>query len=118
MIAETGPALQRTQDVARALDAIQVQVVVIGSAAHEIPHADFRIVTDGLPEVLAPIGNVVPLQWLAYFLSLRAGADADSFRTIEAPYELARSRGFWFEPKDPGKASPSTRHSSYDPGGA
>jgi glucosamine 6-phosphate synthetase-like amidotransferase/phosphosugar isomerase protein len=45
-----------------------------------------------LPEVLAPLVNVIPLQWLAYHLSLRTGADADSFRTNEAAYALARER--------------------------
>jgi glucosamine 6-phosphate synthetase-like amidotransferase/phosphosugar isomerase protein len=42
--------------------------------------------------VLAPIVNVVPLQWLAYELAARRGVDADSFRRQEPAYAEAQSR--------------------------
>jgi glucosamine 6-phosphate synthetase-like amidotransferase/phosphosugar isomerase protein len=45
-----------------------------------------------LPEVLAPIANVVPLQWLAYHVSRQLGVDADSFRRDEPKYAAAQSR--------------------------
>jgi glucosamine--fructose-6-phosphate aminotransferase (isomerizing) len=92
IIAEPGPSLARAQDVAGGLRAIGAQIVAIGSAAPSIPGARWTLQMPALPEVLAPLVNVIPLQWLAYQLSLRTGADADSFRTNEEPYALARER--------------------------
>jgi glutamine---fructose-6-phosphate transaminase (isomerizing) len=43
-------------------------------------------------EALAPIVNVVPVQWLAYHVSRKLGVDADSFRRDEAPYAAAQSK--------------------------
>ncbi len=42
-------------------------------------------------DVLAPIVNIVPLQWLAYHLSRKIGVDADSFRRDEPRYAAAQS---------------------------
>ena len=92
IMAEPGPSLARARDVAAGLDAIGAQLVAIGSAAASIPGARWTVRTPALPEVLAPLVNVIPLQWLAYHLSRRAGADADSFRANEQPYALARAR--------------------------
>ena len=47
---------------------------------------------DDLDEVLAPIVNVVPLQWLAYHASRKLGVDADSFRRDEPAYAAAQSK--------------------------
>jgi glutamine---fructose-6-phosphate transaminase (isomerizing) len=43
-------------------------------------------------EMLAPIVNVVPMQWLAYHVSRKLVVDADSFRRDEAPYAAAQSK--------------------------
>jgi glutamine---fructose-6-phosphate transaminase (isomerizing) len=89
VIAEPGPALERTQEIAQALATIGAQVVVVGSAADQVDGAAFSLSLHRLPEVLAPIANVIPLQWIAYLASRRRGVDADTFREDEAPYAHA-----------------------------
>jgi glucosamine 6-phosphate synthetase-like amidotransferase/phosphosugar isomerase protein len=54
--------------------------------------ARHQVVTAVLDEVLAPIVNVVPLQWLAYEASQRLGVNADSFRSDEERYAAAQSK--------------------------
>ena len=79
LIAQPGPSLERLRQVELALREI-------GAAVMSFPTAP------GLDEVLAPIVNVVPLQWLAYHVSRKLGVDADSFRRDEAKYAAAQSR--------------------------
>jgi glucosamine 6-phosphate synthetase-like amidotransferase/phosphosugar isomerase protein len=47
--------------------------------------------TPAIDERLAPIINVVPLQWLALEISRRVGVDADSFRK-EGRYAAAQTQ--------------------------
>jgi glucosamine--fructose-6-phosphate aminotransferase (isomerizing) len=91
LIAQPGAALARTQEVAAALGEIGVTVVAVGPEAATIPSAS-AIVTPALDEVLAPIVNVVPLQWLAYEASRHLGVDADSFRRDQPRYVAAQSK--------------------------
>jgi glucosamine--fructose-6-phosphate aminotransferase (isomerizing) len=91
LIAQPGAALVRTQEVAAALHEIGVTVVAVGPEAASITSAS-AIVTPALDEVLAPIVNVVPLQWLAYEASRRLGVDADSFRRDQPRYAAAQSK--------------------------
>jgi glucosamine 6-phosphate synthetase-like amidotransferase/phosphosugar isomerase protein len=51
----------------------------------------FRLETPAIDELLAPIVNVVPLQWLALEVSRRLGVDADSFRK-EGRYAAAQTK--------------------------
>ena len=80
LITQPGPALERTREVAAALGEIGAHVMTIQAAP------------DDLDEVLAPIVNVVPLQWLAYHASRKLGVDADSFRRDEPAYAAAQSK--------------------------
>jgi glucosamine--fructose-6-phosphate aminotransferase (isomerizing) len=92
VVAETGASQERAAEVAAALEAIGLQTLAVGSAAGALA-ARWRVETPAdrrLPEVLAPIINVVPLQWLAYELARRRGVDADSFRRQEGPYARAQ----------------------------
>ena len=91
LIVEPGPSLERMSEVAAALKEIGAGVVAVGSAAGEVT-ADLRIVTPSLPEVLAPLVNVVPLQWMAYQLAISLGVDADTFRKNEARHAAAFER--------------------------
>ena len=91
LIVEPGPSLERMVEVAAGLNDIGVSVVAVGSAADRVT-AQLQLVTPALPEVLAPLVNVVPLQWLAYFLADSLGVDADSFRRGEPRYAAAYSR--------------------------
>lgn len=91
VVAERGPGQERAVEVAAALEAIGVRTLAIGSAAGQLA-ATWRWEgqSEALPEVLAPLVNVIPLQWLAYELARRRGVDADSFRRQEPPYARAQ----------------------------
>jgi glutamine---fructose-6-phosphate transaminase (isomerizing) len=92
LIAEPGPSLARTQDVAAGLSAIGTSFAAVGSAAGAIEGARWVVSTPPMPEPLAPILNVIPLQWLAYLVSRRKGVDADLFRKDDPPYAAAHAR--------------------------
>jgi glucosamine--fructose-6-phosphate aminotransferase (isomerizing) len=79
LIAQPGPSLDRIREVELALREIGATVLSFPAAAE-------------VDEVLAPIVNVVPLQWLAYHVSRKLGVDADSFRRDEPKYAAAQSR--------------------------
>jgi glutamine---fructose-6-phosphate transaminase (isomerizing) len=89
VVAQPGPALERAREVSAALARIGVAVLAVGPAAGDLP-APHRLVTEELDEALAPIVNVVPLQWLAYLASRRVGVDADTFRSDEPAYAAAQ----------------------------
>jgi glucosamine--fructose-6-phosphate aminotransferase (isomerizing) len=91
LIAQPGPSLDRSREVAAALEEIGTTVLAVGPAAEAVA-ASHRVVTPELDEVLAPIVNVVPLQWLAYAASRRLGVNADSFRRDEPAYAAAQSK--------------------------
>lgn len=75
---QDGPSAARMREVEAALREIGANVLSFGGAE-----------TD---EVLAPIVNVVALQWLAYHTSRRLGVDADSFRKDETDYAAAQAK--------------------------
>jgi glucosamine--fructose-6-phosphate aminotransferase (isomerizing) len=91
LIAQPGPSLERTREVAAALAEIGANVLAVGPEAESVA-ARHRVVTSLMDEVLAPIVNVVPLQWLAYEASQRLGVNADSFRRDEERYAAAQSK--------------------------
>ena len=91
LIAQQGPALERTEEVANALAEISETVIAVGPEASRVA-ARFTLATPAVDEVLAPIVNVIPLQWLAYEVSRRLGVDADSFRRDEPVYAAAQSK--------------------------
>ena len=78
LVAQPGPSYGRMLELERALREIGVTAISYG------PDSD-------LDEVLAPIVNIVPLQWLAYYLSREIGVDGDSFRRDEPRYAPAQS---------------------------
>lgn len=79
LVAQAGPSLERLKELELALREIGATVLSFPAAS-------------GVDEVLAPIVNVVPLQWLAYHVSRKLGVDADSFRRNEPKYAAAQSR--------------------------
>jgi glucosamine--fructose-6-phosphate aminotransferase (isomerizing) len=89
VIAEPGPGLERTVQIGRAAASIGANVVGIGSGADQMDGARASVANHRLPEVLAPIANAIPLQWVAYLASLRQGVDADVFRRDDPPYAHA-----------------------------
>jgi glucosamine--fructose-6-phosphate aminotransferase (isomerizing) len=91
LVSQAGASLERTQEVGAAMVEIGTTVFAVGADARAVPSTS-AIVTPAIDEVLAPIVNVVPLQWLAYEAAQRLGVDADSFRRDEAPYASAQSK--------------------------
>lgn len=89
VIASAGPAIPRVQEITNALAQIGAVVVTVGSAASAVEGATHFIETPAIPETLAPILNVIPLQWLAYELAQRVGVDPDPFRRNEPAYAAA-----------------------------
>jgi glutamine---fructose-6-phosphate transaminase (isomerizing) len=78
-VAQPGPSQARVAEVEAAVREIGAAVISFAPAAE-------------VDEMLAPIVNVVPLQWLAYHVSRKLGVDADSFRRDEARYAAAQSK--------------------------
>lgn len=97
LVAQPGPSVERMTEVARGLTEIGATILLTGAATDELAGVDGVTAGDGyetpeVDEVLAPIVNVVPLQWLAYHASRKAGVDADSFRRDEPRYSAAQSK--------------------------
>jgi glucosamine--fructose-6-phosphate aminotransferase (isomerizing) len=90
MVAHPGPALQRTVEVAAAIYEIGAPILAVGPSAGSLK-ATAVLETPAIDERLAPIVNVVPLQWLALEASRRLAVDADSFRK-EGRYAAAQSK--------------------------
>jgi glucosamine--fructose-6-phosphate aminotransferase (isomerizing) len=90
MVAQPGPALQRIIELSSALHEIGAATLAVGPAAAKLS-ATVALETPAIDERLAPIVNVVPLQWLALEASRRVGVDADSFRK-EGRYAAAQSK--------------------------
>jgi len=91
MVAQPGAALERTAELAAAIHEIGATTVAVGPAAASLNATTVRLETPAIDELLAPIVNVVPLQWLALEVSRRLGVDADSFRTV-GRYAAAQSK--------------------------
>jgi glucosamine--fructose-6-phosphate aminotransferase (isomerizing) len=81
MMAQPGASLERTSDLAAAVHEIGATTLAVGPSSARIS-ATVQLETPALDELLAPIVNVVPLQWLALEASRHLGVDADSFRKI------------------------------------
>jgi glucosamine--fructose-6-phosphate aminotransferase (isomerizing) len=79
LVSQAGPSRARMREVEAALREIGARVMSFQPASN-------------IDEALAPIVNVVPLQWLAYHVSRKLGVDADSFRRHEAKYAAAQSK--------------------------
>jgi glucosamine 6-phosphate synthetase-like amidotransferase/phosphosugar isomerase protein len=76
--------------VAAAIHEIGAATLAVGPAAARLD-AVVALETPAMDEHLAPIINVVPLQWLALEVSRRVGVDADSFRK-EGRYAAAQTK--------------------------
>jgi glucosamine--fructose-6-phosphate aminotransferase (isomerizing) len=90
MVAQPGAALERTGQLAAALHEIGAATFAVGPSAGSMT-ATVQVETPAIDERLAPIVNVVPLQWLALEASRRLGVDADSFRKV-GRYAAAQSK--------------------------
>jgi glutamine---fructose-6-phosphate transaminase (isomerizing) len=90
LLAQPGASLERTLELQAALDEIGTPTLAVGPSAGRLP-ATARLETPAIDELLAPIVNVVPLQYLALELSRHLGVDADSFRK-QGRYAAAQTK--------------------------
>ena len=90
VMAQPGPALERTAELTAALHEIGTPTLAVGPSAARLTASTVGVETPVIDEPLAPIVNVVPLQWLALEVSRRLGTDADSFRKV-GRYAAAQS---------------------------
>lgn len=91
MVAQPGRAVERTVELGAALHEIGATTLAVGPSAASLPTATIQLETPATDERLAPMVNVVPLQWLALEVSRRLGVDADSFRAV-GRYAAAQSK--------------------------
>jgi glucosamine--fructose-6-phosphate aminotransferase (isomerizing) len=91
VMAQPGATLERTAEVTAALHEIGTPTLAVGPAAAQLTAATVRLETPAIDELLAPVVNVVPLQWLALEVSRRRGVDADSFRK-DGRYAAAQTK--------------------------
>jgi glucosamine--fructose-6-phosphate aminotransferase (isomerizing) len=90
MVAQPGASLERTGELAAALHEIGATTFAVGPAAASVT-ATVQVETPAIDELLAPVVNVVPLQWLALEASRHLDVDADSFRKV-GRYAAAQSK--------------------------
>ena len=90
MVAQPGASLERTGQLAAALHEIGAATFAVGPSAGSVT-ATVQVDTPAIDELLAPIVNVVPLQWLALEASRYLGVDTDSFRKV-GRYGAAQSK--------------------------
>ena len=76
--------------MAAALNEIGTATLAVGPSAARLA-ATVTLETPAVDERLAPMVNVVPLQWMALEVSRRVGVDADSFRKV-GRYAAAQSK--------------------------
>ena len=91
LMAQPGASKARTAELSAALHEIGTPTMAVGPAAADLTTSTARLETPAIDELLAPIVNVVPLQWLALEVSRRVGVDADSFRK-EGRYAAAQTK--------------------------
>jgi glucosamine--fructose-6-phosphate aminotransferase (isomerizing) len=91
LMAQPGATLARTAELAAALHEISTPTLAVGPSAARLTATSAALETPAVDELLAPIVNVVPLQWLALEVSRRLGVDADSFRK-EGRYAAAQTK--------------------------
>ncbi|HXN02994.1 MAG TPA: SIS domain-containing protein [Candidatus Dormibacteraeota bacterium] len=90
MVAQPGVSLERTSELAAALHEIGAATFAVGPSAGTMT-ATVQLQTPAIDELLAPIVNVLPLQWLALEASRHLDVDADSFRKV-GRYAAAQSK--------------------------
>ncbi|MDQ6885041.1 MAG: SIS domain-containing protein [Candidatus Dormibacteraeota bacterium] len=90
VVASAGPSRARTQQVVAAFAAIGASIVVVGPASATVAGATWSLTTPEAPEVLAPLLNVVPLQWLAFEGARLVGVDPDTFRRTDPAYAASQ----------------------------
>ncbi len=90
LVSAAGTALARLREVAAALVAVGASVTGVGPTTAGLTGPRWSLETPEVPEVLAPIVNVIPLQWLAYEAARRVSVDPDTFRRTDPAYAASQ----------------------------
>jgi glucosamine--fructose-6-phosphate aminotransferase (isomerizing) len=90
MVNVPGAAFQRTSDIARVLDAIGLDIWLVGQGVPELPNASVFALAD-YPEILTPLLAVVPMQMLAYEMAVLKNLNPDTFRRDDDTFKAALS---------------------------
>jgi glutamine---fructose-6-phosphate transaminase (isomerizing) len=88
VIAPTGKSTARAEDLVRAASKIKVPTVVVGDKDLA---SDSGFVLPEVDEGLTPYLAILPLYFLAYFLSVKLGHNPDYLRYLEPAYWDART---------------------------
>jgi len=91
VMAQPGATLERTAELTAALHEIGTPTLAVGPSAAHLTATTSQLWTPAIDELLAPIVNVIPLQWLALEVSRHLKVDADSFRK-EGRYAAAQTK--------------------------
>jgi len=91
VLAQPGATQERTAELTAALHEIGTATLAVGPSAARLTTTTARLETPAVHELLAPIVNVVPLQYLALEVSRHVGVDADSFRK-QGRYAAAQAK--------------------------
>lgn len=93
LIAPPGPAHARARDVARVSAEIGAPLIaLVAEDDRDIaPLAAETIALPAVAELLSPIVAVVPVQLIAYYLAVKAGANPDTMRAEQPAYGRART---------------------------
>ncbi|HLJ61165.1 MAG TPA: SIS domain-containing protein [bacterium] len=92
LIAPQGPAQTRVADLAAAVGAIGAGLFVVGDGSVEPPPGAGVCTVPRVPEPLAALTCVVPLQLFAYHLAMARGTNPDGFRLQDARFAQAYAR--------------------------
>jgi glucosamine--fructose-6-phosphate aminotransferase (isomerizing) len=88
LIAPQGPGQARTADLAAEAKEIGLDVIVVSDGSWSGP-ADSLITVPPVPESLAAITTLVPLQLFAYWLAIESGTNPDRFRLDDERFARA-----------------------------
>jgi glucosamine 6-phosphate synthetase-like amidotransferase/phosphosugar isomerase protein len=91
VISPPGPSTARAADLLKAARKLNVTTVAVGERGMG---ADYEFDLLRVDEVLTPFLAIVPLYYLAYFLSVRLGHNPDYLRYLEPAYWDARQDTF------------------------
>jgi glucosamine--fructose-6-phosphate aminotransferase (isomerizing) len=92
LIVPSGRTIERAAGLVRALGAIGCgSIAIVGEDSAEAFEDIHRIVLPEVPETIAPIPFIVPIQLLAYFLAVGKGVNPDLLHREDERYRAARS---------------------------
>jgi glucosamine--fructose-6-phosphate aminotransferase (isomerizing) len=94
MIAPDGASLARSKNLLAAAKKVGCRTVIVSDAVEGRGEADNTFLIPRGPEYLSPFLTIIPLYFVAYFLSVRLGNNPDYLRYLDPRYWDARKHIF------------------------